>query len=222
MHRVPYQPKAEDSIDHEVDVKASERPIVLGGSAPEGRERLASSPVSLALLDRECVIVSVNRVWADFARDNGGDPALTGVGMSYLDVCAAAGDDPVAGQVVDALQSAVRGGLPAPMAFRIPCHGPDQQRWFNELISSRFTDDGECVGAMVTLEPSVWVHEEPNAAIDEMLDHAVGRLVDAENLLDGLSQRLDGEVDKLTLTATFENLDAVIRDLRPRHQWRHR
>lgn len=191
---------------------------------PERRDpnRSPASTVSLALLDRAGVIVSVNRAWQDFARHNGGDPALSGVGVNFLDVCADAGDDPVAEQAADAVRSAIRGALPAPKSVRIPCHRPDQERWFDQLISSRFNDDGHCVGATMTLSPSMRVAPKPHRTTDAMLDHAVGRLVDAQNLLDGLSHRLDAEVDRLTLTATLENLEAVIRDLRPRQQWRHR
>jgi hypothetical protein len=200
-------------------VKASESRSASGGSPQAAPER-PSSAVSLALLNRAGVIVSVNQAWTDFARDNGGDPARTGVGSSYLDVCAKAGGDPVADQVADAIGSALHGGLPAPRSLRIPCHAPGQQRWFNELISSRYTDEGECVGATITLSPSAR-EPRPHRTTDEMLEHAVSRLQDAQSLLDALSHRLSAEVDKLTLTATFENLDAVIRDLRPRPHWRH-
>ncbi|MFZ0158431.1 MAG: GAF domain-containing protein [Kineosporiaceae bacterium] len=106
----------------------------------------------VALLDRDAVIVWVNEAWQDFCRDNGGDPARTGIGMSYLACCEAAGD-PLADEVADAVRAAIAGDLPAPMAVEIPCHGPRALRWFDLLISSRLDDDGECLGATVTLFP---------------------------------------------------------------------
>ncbi len=200
-------------------MQSSERPDQLDGSVHPNRRHRPSSTVGMALLDSEGVIVSVNRVWQDFGLENGADLARSGVGVSYLEVCAAAGDDPVAEQVLTALHSALDGDLPAPMTVRIPCHGPDHERWFDELISSRFTDQGVCIGATVTLSPSRRA-PVPHRTTDEMLEHAVDRLKDAQHLMEGLRQRLSNEVDQLTLTATVENLDAVIRDLRPRPQWR--
>jgi len=200
-------------------VRASESQSRRPGSPDRGSSR-SSSTVNLALLDQAGVIVSVNQPWVDFARENGGDPDRTGVGVSYLEVCTKAGGDPVADEVAEAIQAALRGELPAPMSVRIPCHSPTRHRWYDELISSRYTDDGTCVGATVTLSPSIR-NTTSHRTTDEMLEHAVNRLTDAQGLLDGLSHRLSAEVDRLTLTATFENLDAAIRDLRPRQPWHH-
>jgi GAF domain-containing protein len=103
----------------------------------------------VALVDQDGIIVWVNQAWQDFAIANAGDPVRTGVGMSYLDCCDASGDR-LSLEVADALRIAVHGGLPAPMRVLVPCHGPGQERWFDLLISSRFDDDGRCLGATVT------------------------------------------------------------------------
>lgn len=200
-------------------MKASERDSLRGGSTDLSAAR-SPAAVGLALLDRAGVIVSVNPAWAGFARASGGDPALTGVGSSYLEVCAQPAGDPLAEHLAEAVRSALRGRLPAPITVRIPGQAPGQHQWFNELISSRYTDTGDCAGATIARSPSARV-TEPHRTTDDMLEHAVSRLVDAQSLLSTLEQRLSVEVDKLTLTATFENLDAVIRDLRPRQHWRH-
>jgi PAS domain S-box-containing protein len=110
--------------------------------------------VEVALLDRAGVIVSVNRGWEDFARDNDGDPARTGVGVSYLDICAGT-DDPVATNVAEAVRAAVRGELPVPVVVLAPCHGPSHPRWFDLLVASRFDDAGRCLGATVSLSPAL-------------------------------------------------------------------
>jgi len=107
-------------------------------------------PVEVALLDPDGVIVSVNAAWTEFAVANGGEPATTGVGASYLEACAAdPGTD--ADRVAGAVRSALRGDLPAPMVVRVPCHSPDTTRWFDVLVSSRLADDRSCLGATVTL-----------------------------------------------------------------------
>jgi anti-anti-sigma factor len=105
----------------------------------------------IALLDRQGVIVSVNESWQAFAVANQGDPARVGRGMSYLEVCAAAGGDPVAEEVATAIRRALAGELPGPLAVEVPCHSPDTQRWFDMLISARVDDDGSPLGATVTL-----------------------------------------------------------------------
>ena len=127
---------------------------------PGGRRAAGTSPggavpsdvgVEVALLDRDGVITWVNAAWQTFAAANGGDPARTGTGVSYLQACAGAGHDPVAAEVAGAIRAALVGDLPGPMTVEVPCHSPATERWFDVLISSRFDDEGWCVGATVTL-----------------------------------------------------------------------
>jgi anti-anti-sigma factor len=107
--------------------------------------------VEVALLDRDGVIAWVNPAWQAFAAANGGDPARTGIGVPYLQACAAAGDDPVAAEVAGAIRTALAGDLPGPLTVEVPCHSPATERWFDVLISSRFDDQGRSLGASVTL-----------------------------------------------------------------------
>ena len=123
------------------------------GAPPGGRilRPRADVGVEVALLDRDGVIAWVNQAWQGFAAANGGDPARTGPGVSYLQACAAAGDDPVAQEVAGAIRAALVGDLPGPLTVEVPCHSPATERWFDVLISSRFDDRGRCQGATVTL-----------------------------------------------------------------------
>ena len=105
----------------------------------------------IALLDRHGVIVSVNRAWQAFATANHGDLSRMGPGVSYLEACAAAGQDPVALEVAAAIRQALEGDLPGPLAIQVPCHSPDTARWFDMLVSRRVDDDGQHQGATVTL-----------------------------------------------------------------------
>jgi len=120
------------------------------GASSVGSVR-ADVGVEVALLDRDGVIAWVNQAWQAFATANEGDPARTGTGVSYLKACAAAGDDPVAAEVAGAIRAALAGDLPGPLRVEVPCHSPATERWFDVLISSRFDDQGRCVGATVTL-----------------------------------------------------------------------
>ena len=120
-------------------------------TAAEGTGSGADVGVEVALLDRDGVIAWVNQAWRAFAAANGGDPARTGAGVSYLQACAAVGDDPVAAEVAAAIRTALAGDLPAALRIEVPCHSPAAERWFDMLISSRFADDGRRLGATVTL-----------------------------------------------------------------------
>jgi PAS domain-containing protein len=111
----------------------------------------ADQGTEIALLDRDGVIVWVNHAWRTFAAANGGDPDRTGTGVSYLNVCAAAPDDPGSAQVDAAIRRALAGDLPGSLTVEVPCHSPDTARWFDVLISPRQDDDGQSVGATVTL-----------------------------------------------------------------------
>ena len=124
----------------------------LAGASPAGL--VPADPdvgVEVALLDRDGVITWVNAAWQAFAAANGGNPARTGTGVSYLQACAGAGNDPVAAEVAGAIRAALVGDLPGPMTVEVPCHSPATERWFDVLISSRFDDEGRCAGATVTL-----------------------------------------------------------------------
>jgi diguanylate cyclase (GGDEF)-like protein/PAS domain S-box-containing protein len=105
----------------------------------------------VALLDSVGVITSVNSAWSAFGEANGGEGTRCGPGVSYLDICAAAGGDSAAGQVAAAIHIALAGELPAPRTIDIPCHSPETARWFDVLVASRFDVYGECIGASVTL-----------------------------------------------------------------------
>lgn len=87
-------------------------------------------------VDRDGTVVIVNRAWRAFGLANGGDPARTGVGMNYLDVCLATeGTDKAhAEQVRRGLAGVLAGQLPR-FELDYACHSPVQERWFNLRIA---------------------------------------------------------------------------------------
>lgn len=136
--------------DRQADRTEPARPRT--SDVPAGRAAPAHDVgTEIALLDHEGVIVSVNQAWQTFAAKNQGKASRVGPGMSYLEACAAAGNDPVALEVAAAIRGALAGDLPGPMAIEVPCHSPDTARWFDLLISARMDDDGRHLGATLTL-----------------------------------------------------------------------
>ena len=88
-------------------------------------------PDATAVLDSTGTIVSVNHAWRMFALDNGGRPDATGVGVSYLDLCArsaAAGCEDAA--AVAAGLRAVLAGDTVHSELEYPCPAPAANRWF--------------------------------------------------------------------------------------------
>ena len=189
----------------------------------------------IALLDREGVIVSVNGAWRDFAAANGGEPVRVGQGVSYLEVCASAGDDQVARDVDAAIRRALAGDLPGPLVVEVPCHGPDTERWFDMLISGRTDDDGRPMGATVTLslvrsrsrvtsevpavdEDSLKLllrlaegHDQIAAALNDLLVH---RLFSAGLSLQAALGMLGDHPAADRIWDTINDLDRAITDLR--------
>jgi signal transduction histidine kinase len=193
--------------------------------------------VELALLDTKGVIAAVNDAWLAFSADNGGDPARTGVGMSYLDICDRAGDLGSI-EVGASIRAALSGELPAPVLVTIPCDALGVPRRFDVLVSSRFDDEGSCIGAAVTLslrkdDDRHWV-----PAGRDRSDHAdhlaslLTRIEDRERIavhlndvvmsgllsigigLQGMEGGLIRPEDKARLAQYVESLDGIVREIR--------
>ena len=86
---------------------------------------------NVAVLDERGVILAVNPEWLEFAADNGGDPALLGVGASYFVACqSAVSAEPTVSGVLLALREMAADERDS-FSFEYPCHSPTQQRWFS-------------------------------------------------------------------------------------------
>ncbi len=88
---------------------------------------LEASPAQTALIDSRGKVLHVNPAWERFSRENGGNPARTGVGQDYLEACRDAGKD--GGHAYDVIK-AVLDGRSAMRTLEYPCHSPTEQRWF--------------------------------------------------------------------------------------------
>ncbi|MDP1733660.1 MAG: EAL domain-containing protein [Sulfuritalea sp.] len=102
---------------------------------------LNSMAASVAVLDRDGVILEVNDTWRRFALENGDEPgkppAHTEVGVNYLAACKTGQGFPNdnALEARDGIQAVLDGRLPG---FRLEysCHSPTQQRWFIVSVTS--------------------------------------------------------------------------------------
>ena len=85
----------------------------------------------ICVIDRNGVIVSVNRAWREFAIDNPPVSNRTGVGTDYLDVCSKASGPGSEGaeQFASGIR-AVLDGRSELFEMEYPCHSPTENRWF--------------------------------------------------------------------------------------------
>jgi PAS domain S-box-containing protein len=107
-------------------------------------------PSTIAVLDRNGVIIAVNRPWRQFALENGiehGKPAAhTGVGTNYLEVCHELPDIAPNGvrEAHDGIQAVLDGSLPS-FSLEYPSHSPTQQHWFGMTVTPLVPDGGGVV-----------------------------------------------------------------------------
>ncbi|QPK65178.1 PAS domain S-box protein [Methylomonas sp. LL1] len=96
---------------------------------------LDSVSASIAVLDKQGVIIAVNQPWKRFAEENGlyaGQPAAqTGIGMNYLEICRhSIGFSSEGAQAArDGILAVLEARLPQ-FSLEYPCHSPTRQRWF--------------------------------------------------------------------------------------------
>ena len=93
---------------------------------------LDALPASIAVLDRQGVIRSVNRPWMRFAEENGNPGnAHVGVGVDYLEVCRAAleNGDRFATEAIKGIET-VLGDQQKYFELEYPCDSPTNERWF--------------------------------------------------------------------------------------------
>ncbi len=108
----------------------------------------------VALLDHLGVIVAVNEAWEQFSRENGGRSESCGVGVSYLDICDRAGRDVDAFDMGRAVRGALRGDCTSAAVLDVPCHSPEIERWFDQMVTTRLDAGGAPCGAVVTVVPA--------------------------------------------------------------------
>ena len=101
------------------------------------RGTLNSLKEHIAILDPKGVILSVNRAWEEFSRENGGDPAKTGPEVNYLEICyrTTGKDQESARQFAEGIRKVLDGETEV-FALEYPCHSKQERRWFLGRITS--------------------------------------------------------------------------------------
>lgn len=85
----------------------------------------------ICVIDRDGVIIAVNRAWRRFGEENGGGSCMLDVGVHYLEVCqnaSGAGADE-AGNFALGVRKVLEGKSDL-FQLEYPCHSPTDSRWF--------------------------------------------------------------------------------------------
>ncbi|MGV3661995.1 MAG: PAS domain S-box protein [Prosthecobacter sp.] len=110
---------------------------------------LDALPVHVALVNKAGVILAVNEAWRRFAADNDYPGGGSGVGLNYLDVCAASEENGAedAAHTREGIQKVLSGDL-AQFETEYPCHGPGRPVWFRMAVTP--TGDVIPTGAVIS------------------------------------------------------------------------
>lgn len=102
----------------------------------------------ITVLDKQGIIVAVNKAWQQFGIENGLPESSQGfLGGNYLDICKNAVDQLYGDEANAALIGikAVLTGKQERFYLEYPCHSPNQQRWFSMNVSPLQGSRGGCV-----------------------------------------------------------------------------
>jgi signal transduction histidine kinase/PAS domain-containing protein/BarA-like signal transduction histidine kinase len=174
----------------------------------------------IAILDETGLIVSVNRAWRDFAKDNSGLCINLCEGVNYIAACEAAlGKDSEEAAPVAAGIRAVISGQMSNYQLQYPCHGPDDKRWFN-LKVTRVQGDGQARVAVAhenitelklseqqlrlnerRLESLVKISQYQTEDVQELLDFALEKALSLSGSGIGYVYHYDDKSEQFTLDA---------------------
>ncbi len=96
------------------------------------RSILTSISSEIAVVDEDGRLISVNKAWTDFSKNNGESSLKrTGKGSNYLEVCgqAALGGDTIAAEALTGIKKVLKKEIGF-FEMEYPCHSPAEQRWF--------------------------------------------------------------------------------------------
>ena len=99
-------------------------------------------PANICVIDAQGIIVTTNRAWNNFSRENDGIYARCGVGANYFSVCQPIDgqDSDPANDFVTGIKQVLNGTIPE-FIKEYSCHSPNKERWFICVVNSFFVAD---------------------------------------------------------------------------------
>lgn len=140
--------------------KLAERKLRESGEL--NRTVLSSLMSNIAVLDKDGVIVAVNKAWSIFAEENGGDLSLqVGIGLNYLGICSKARKEGAdeAKAALAGIQGVVDKSLKE-FILEYPCNSPVQKRWFMLYATPLSSQSGGAVVSHIDITRRKLAEEE--------------------------------------------------------------
>lgn len=173
-------------------------------------ERLAHATIDalgthIAVIDEAGTILTVNEAWRVFAERNGAAPPAVSEGSNYLVACdrAAAEGDPIAGEVAAMIRE-VADGVRMTAETEYPCHGPNEERWF-QLKVTRFRDDGPT--RIVVAHENITARRKSEERIEYLATHDSLTGLPNRNLLEDRAQQVFEHSERTGLGVALLFLD---------------
>lgn len=95
----------------------------------------------IAVIDNQGIIISVNKSWINFSRDNNGELRSSYIGTNYLDVCQK--------EVKEGIELVLK-GKETQYTFEYPCHSHKQLKWFLLRATPILLKDHGHAGAVIS------------------------------------------------------------------------
>ncbi len=173
-------------------------------------------------VDSASHLVAVNRAWRDFGVRNEGVDDLSGVGVSYLDVCDAAAAQGGAGGAVSAIVAQgirhVLAGSLERFQHDYSCHSPTENRWFNVRVTPVVINDER--GAVITHHNITDMHVAQLSLVHQSFHDELTDLPNRVLLVDRVAQAIS-DAERRGLGVAVSHLD-LSRFQRVNDRWGHR
>lgn len=153
------------------------------------RSTLDALSAHIAILDASGTIISVNRTWLEFARENGAGSNVN-EGANYLAVCDGAHGPASEGaaEMAEGIRAIIRGDRDE-FHLEYPCHSPDEQRWFHAkatnftgTLNRRVVVSHENITERKLAEIEIREHDIELARTLQELKEAQARVVQQEKM----------------------------------------
>jgi PAS domain S-box-containing protein len=131
-----------NNLNVQLEERVAQRSKELIKSEAFNRGVINALSAHIAVIDESGTIVSTNENWIQFAKENGITTlSRIGVGANYYATCedSIGAGDTVAATALNGIKK-VMDGQKNVFELEYPCHGPNQERWFNMRVN-RFHQD---------------------------------------------------------------------------------
>jgi PAS domain S-box-containing protein len=161
---------------------------------------LDAMPTHIAVLDRDGVIIAVNKPWVRFAEENslahGVLPKHSQIGTNYLDICQGSADHSAAEakEAHDGIKAVLDGHLPS-FNLEYPCHSEHEERWFSMTVLPLGTKENGVVVSHINITERK--HSEIRRILLEYALNQVDEAAFLMNQLGGFEYVNDGAMRQL-------------------------